>query len=183
MRPRPLALALIAALLAVGGCGLFGTRAHRPEPIVQTGSEPTAAPALLVVVDVQGAVARPGVYRLPAAGRVADALAAAGGLLPEADVASLNRAAPLRDGSRIYAPARGERPPAGALGSEAERLIDLNSATAQELAALPGIGSSTAERIVRTRARAPFRGVEELQTRGLLSGRVLAEVRDLLTVR
>lgn len=183
MRPRPLTLALA---LGVAGVFLWLALAPRQEspPQVEVATrspEPTAPPT--VVVDVQGAVARPGVYRLAAGARVADALALAGGLLPEADPAALNRAAPLRDGARIYAPMRGEMAPAGALGTEAERLVNVNRASAQELTALPGIGPSTAERIVRAREKAPFRAVEELQTRGLVSARVLADIRDLVTIR
>lgn len=185
MRPRPLAIALLVGIVAAAGWVVLGTRAApTATPIVEaalTAPEPTAPPS--VVVDVQGAVARPGVYRLPFGARVGDALATAGGLLAEADPAALNRAAPLRDGARIYAPMRGETPPAGALGSEAERLVNLNRATAPELAALPGIGPSTADRIVRSREKAAFRSVDELQTRGLLSARVLADIRELVTIR
>ena len=185
MRPRPLAIALLAGIVAAVGWAVLGARAApTATPVVEAApaaAEPTVAPS--VVVDVQGAVARPGVYRLPSGVRLGDALAAAGGLLPEADPAALNRAAPLRDGARIYAPVRGETPPAGTLGSEAERLVNLNRATAQELAALPGIGPSTADRIVRSREKAAFRSVDELQTRGLVTARVLADIRELVTIR
>lgn len=184
MRPRPLALAMLAAL---AGLALLVGVVARPAPRVAAVEVSTPSPEATspptVVVDVQGAVARPGVYRLAAGTRVADALAAAGGLLPEADPAALNRAAPLRDGARIYAPVRGEQPPAGALGSEAERVLDLNRASAQELSSLPGIGPSTADRIVRSREKAAFRSIEELQTRGLVSARVFADIRELVSVR
>ena len=183
MRPRPIALVVLAALAGLSWLALVARPSARPVPIevAAASSEPTPAPS--VVVDVQGAVARPGVYRLSAGTRVSDAVAAAGGLLPEADPAALNRATPLRDGARIYAPIRGEQPPAGALGTDAERVIDLNRATAPELAALPGIGPSTADRIIRAREKAAFRSVDELQTRGLVSARVLADIRDLVSVR
>ncbi len=185
MRPRPLTLALLVALVV--SVALFAVLAVRPTPrapaveVATPSAEPTPTPT--VVVDLQGAVARPGVYRLPAGTRIADALAAAGGLLPEAEPAALNRAALLRDGARIYAPVRGEQPPAGALGTDAERVIDLNRASAPELTGLPGIGPSTADRIIRSRQKAPFRSVEELQLRGLVSPRVLADIRDLVSVR
>lgn len=187
MRPRPIALVVglgVAGLVAA--TLLVAARSAPPPPAAVEIATPSPAPTVppTVVVDVQGAVSRPGVYRLALGARVGDALAAAGGLLPEkADPAGLNRAALLRDGARIYAPARGETPPAGALGSEAERLVNLNRATGQELAALPGIGPSTADRIVRARDRASFHEVDELQTRGLVTARVLADIRDLVTVR
>src|SRR5690348_11854702 len=141
MRPRPLAFAILglaALALAVGGSVALTRPTARPPTLEIATPPPQPTPAPTVVVDVQGAVVRPGVYRLPAGARVSAALAAAGGLLPEADPAALNRAAPLRDGARVYAAARGEQPPAGSLGTDAERVLDLNRASAQELAMLPG---------------------------------------------
>ena len=176
-------LAVAAAAALALSCAFHpAPRAVAPE--IATGTpDPTPSVAPTLVVDVQGAVAHPGVYRLASGARIGDAIAAAGGLLPEADPAGLNRAAPLRDGARIYAPARGEVPPAGSLGSDAERVVDLNRASAQELTALPGIGPATADRIVRSREKAPFRSVDELQTRGLVTARTLADIRELVSVR
>jgi competence protein ComEA len=154
-----------------------------PAPTVEIESPPEATSVPALVVDVQGAVANPAVFRLPVGSRVSDALAAAGGTLPDADPSGLNRAAPLQDGLRIYVPRLGELPPAGAVGTRAENAINLNRATAEQLTALPGIGPSTAERIIRAREKAPFRSVEELQLRGLVSVRVLAEIRELVAVR
>lgn len=77
--------------------------------------------------------ARPGVVRLPSGARVADAIAVAGGTTPDADPATLNKAAILRDGARVYVPRYGETPPAGSLGSDSERKVDINHATAAEL--------------------------------------------------
>lgn len=133
-------------------------------------------------MDVGGAVVRPGVVRLPYGTRVGDAIAAAGGAAPDADLTALNRAALLRDGARVYVPRFGETPPAGSVGSDSETKIDLNRATAAELEQLPGIGPATAGRIVRSRDQRPFTKIEELQTRGLVTARVLADIRDLLTL-
>jgi competence protein ComEA len=184
VRVRPLAL----VLLALGSIGAALTAAAlRGEPaepgIELTAATPEPTPAAHVIVDVHGAVASPSVFRLPAGSRVADALAAAGGFSPDADPSALNRAAPLHDGMLVYAPRRGEVPPAGAVGTASEGALDVNRATAQQLVALPGVGPATAERIVRAREKAPFRSIEELQLRGLLSARVLSEIRDLITVR
>src|SRR6266508_737857 len=134
--PRPFVLAIAAAVAA--GLVVVALRARTPAPLP------------VVLVDVEGAVARPGVVRLPAGARVGDAVAAAGGATPDADPAALNRAAPLRDGARIYVPRYGEIPPAGSLGSDAEKKVDINHASAAELESLPGIGPSTAARIVRS---------------------------------
>ena len=136
-----------------------------------------------MIVDVVGAVAHPGVYRLPAGARVLDALLAAGGMTGDADLAALNKATPLRDGVRIYVPRPGEAVPAGSLGSESERLVDLNHASAAELQTLPGVGATTAARIVRSRNAKTFTKVEELQTRGLVTPRVFADIRDLVSTR
>src|SRR5439155_24723123 len=151
--------------------------------VVEETPTPTRTPESGVIVDVVGAVAHPGVYRLPAGARVLDALLAAGGMTGDADLAALNKATPLRDGVRIYVPRPGEAVPAGSLGSESERLVDLNHASAAELQTLPGVGATTAARIVRSRNAKTFRKVEELQTRGLVTPRVFADIRDLVSTR
>ena len=181
--PRPLVIAVVVAVAA--GALVVVVRARTPPPVpvalVEATPEPTPPP--LIVVDVEGAVARPGVVRLASGARVADALAAAGGTTPDADPAVLNKAAALRDGARVYVPRYGETPPAGSVGSESERKDDINHASAAELESLPGIGPSTAARIVRARDLKAFVKVEELQTRGLVTARILADLRDLVTTR
>lgn len=182
--PRPVSAA-IGALVVVGlVLAVVGRIASPPAvaiEIVPPEGTPSAAPAV-VLVDVAGAVARPGVVRLPAGARVQDAIAAAGGPTRQADLVAVNRAAVVRDGERIYLPRTGEVPPVTAAGSGDPR-VDLNRATALELQTLPGVGPSTAARIVRARAQRPFARVEELQTRGLVSARVFGELRDLAVVR
>jgi competence protein ComEA len=182
--PRPILLAI--GLLGAAGLVLavLGRVASPPAAAIEIAppSEASASPTpALVVVDLGGAVARPGVLRLPAGSRVVDALAAAGGPHPDADLAALNRAAVLRDGERIYVPRLGEVPPLRAGGGDPR--VDLNRASPAELEALPGIGPGIAARIVRTREQRAFTRVEELQTRGLVSARVFAELRDLVVVR
>jgi len=181
--PRPLLVALAVAVAAGALVVVMRVRAPAPVPVRVIEATPEPTPAPLIVVDVEGAVARPGVVRLASGARVADALAAAGGTTPEADPVALNRAATLRDGARVYVPRYGETPPAGSVGSESERKVDINHASAAELEALPGIGPSTAARIVRAREQRVFAKVEELQTRGLVTARVLADIRDLVTTR
>jgi competence protein ComEA len=179
-------LVLLIPVVAVSGAAVaMAGRAHDEPPIVDVAPpEPSAAPTpQVIVVDVVGAVAHPGVVHLPAGARVLDALLAAGGMTADADLVALNKAAPLRDGARIYVPRPGEAVPAGALGSTAEAKVNLNSATANELDALPGVGPATAAAIVRARTAKPFATVDELQTRGLVSPKVFADLRDLVTVR
>ncbi len=181
----PRLLLLLVPVLAVAGAGIgLFTRHSEPPPVVEMAEPPpTASAPAFVVVDVVGAVARPGVVRLPAGSRVLDALLAAGGMTGDADLFALNKAAPLRDGMRIYVPKPGEQVPAGTVGSIAETKIDINRASEAELVGLPGIGPSTAARIVRSRQERPFARVEELQTRAIVTPRVFADIKDLVTTR
>lgn len=181
--PRPLTIALIVAVAAGALVMVVRARTPPPVPIEVVDATPEPTPPPLIVVDVEGAVARPGVVRLASGARVADALAAAGGMTPDADPTALNKAAALRDGARVYVPRHGEIPPAGSVGSGSERKLDINQASATELEALPGIGPSTAARIVRARETKAFAKVEELQTRGLVTARVFSDIRDLVTTR
>lgn len=181
--PRPLLLA-IPLLVAVGAGTALVPRPPDPPPVIET-ADPTPSPTApaIVVVDVVGAVARPGVVRLPAGSRVIDALLAAGGMTGDADLFAVNKAALLRDGMRIYVPRPGEQPPSGSLGSPSETRIDINRASEAELVSLPGIGPTTAAKIVRSRESKPFARTEELQTRGLVTARVYADIKDQITTR
>ncbi len=147
--------------------------------------EPLETPSEISVY-VSGAVAQPGLYTLPAGSRLVDALERAV-LLPGADTSRLPLAERLRDGQSIVVPER----PAQETGSEAaataaepsSTLIDLNTASADELETLPGIGPVLAERIVAYRTEhGPFRSVDELaEVRGI-SPRMVDELRGLVTV-
>lgn len=154
------------------------------------GATTTVAPA--VVVHVAGAVARPGLVRLPAGARVADAIDAAGGLRPDADLDRLNLAAPLVDGQRVWVPIVGrDAPPevdptgggAGAVGAAAPAIVDLNTAGETELESLPGIGPSTAQAILDQRRRVGrFKAVDDLlDVRGIGPAK-LAAIRDRVRV-
>jgi competence protein ComEA len=182
---RPILIVLAIAAVAV--LALAFVRLHHGAEetvvVVEDTPAPTRSPEPQIVVDVVGAVVHPGVYRLGAGSRIADALTAAGGATREADLVALNKAAPVRDGQRIYVPRPGETVPAGSAGSDAQLKIDLNHATASELEALPGIGPTIAARIVRSRGSHPFTRVEELQTRGLVTARVFADLKDMVTTR
>jgi len=185
---------------SAGGDGGPGTGPARSAHVVGTGGggdRPGAAEATdaaELVVHVVGAVASPGVQRLPAGSRVVDALEAAGGPTAEADLARLNLAAPLSDGQQVYVVRVGEDPPlppagavpgshAGPDGSAPVALVDLNTATAEQLETLPGVGPATASAILAHRQQAgPFSSVDQLiEVRGI--GEVkLAQLRDLVTV-
>lgn len=153
---------------------------------VAPSSSTTAAPSP-VVVHVAGAVAAPGVHRLPPGSRVIDAVEASGGLLPDADAAAVNLAAPLEDGVQVYVPRVGEEPPVapagGAAADAAAGPIDLNTADASLLETLPGVGPATAAAIIDHRTRhGPFASVDALlEVRGIGEAK-LAALRDLVRV-
>lgn len=117
-----------------------------------------------VVVYVSGAVASPGVLTLPATSRVVDAITAAGGATPEADLESINLARVIVDGEQIRVGVVGESPPAGSeAGTPAGTCVRLATATEAELQTLPGIGPALATRIISYRATHPrLSTVEEL---------------------
>ena len=144
---------------------------------------------LELVVEIVGAVARPGVYRLEAGARIGDLVAAAGGYGGRVDTdraeRELNLAAPLDDGQQIRVPARGDLPApsqAGSGPSGADGLVNLNLATGAQLDALPGIGPATIEKILASREEAPFATVDDLRTRGLVGQKTFDGIRETLTV-
>lgn len=118
-----------------------------------------------LLVHVDGAVAVPGVYELSDGDRVKDAVEAAGGLAEGADTSGMNLAARVADGDKVYVPLEGEEAPdadAGGSGTR-EPLVNINTATEEELDELPGVGESTARAIVEDRERnGPFALPEDL---------------------
>jgi competence protein ComEA len=159
-----------------------------------------------VVVHVAGEVRRPGVQTLPAGSRVVDAVAAAGGALPRADLDGLNLARPLTDGEQVLVPrptqrasgavsapadpadaasagAPGPAGPAPPSGPTPSTPVNLNTADLAALDALPGIGPVLADRIVAWRTEfGPFVAVEELLEVSGIGPSVLADLRPLVTV-
>jgi competence protein ComEA len=126
----------------------------------------------MVVVQVAGAVIRPGVYSLPAGSRVTDAIGAAGGYSTDVDPrgaeTKINLAAKLQDAQLIVVPRRGDASSSssGAAASAAPSgPLNLNIATAAQLDGLPGIGPATAAKIIASREQLPFATVDDLVTR------------------
>jgi competence protein ComEA len=185
---RPAVAALVLALLAllvVAGRRLADTGAAT-RPAAEENMRPfaaTPAPAAIVVVQVVGAVRRPGLYRLRDGTRVADALSRAGGATRRADLAAVNLAAPLADGSQIVVPRRAA---AGAVApgatSSTPAKVSLASATLEQLDALPGVGPVTAQKILDYRQQhGALRSVDDLDAIPGIGPARVEQLRDLVT--
>jgi competence protein ComEA len=156
---------LLLLIRHLGGGG--GSTAPAVTPVRAPGRA-TPAPAKLLVVDVAGAVRRPGLYRLRAGSRIDDAIAAAGGPKTDAQLETVNLAAPVADGEQVVVPGRGAGCVAAAspppVGSSPSAPLDLNSATLEQLENLPGIGPVTAQKILDYRQQhGAFHSIDELQ--------------------
>ncbi len=145
-----------------------------------------AAPAgpKQVYVDVVGAVRRPGLYRVRSGARVADAVAHAGGPTRKADLELVNLAALVADGEQVVVPQRGAAgPPAAAAapGSAPAGPVHLNSATLEQLDALPGVGPVTAQKIIDYRTQhGGFGSVDDLDAVPGIGPARLADLRPLV---
>lgn len=186
IRDRHLALvgiAGIALLVLVGWWVLAGRPESIDEPVAITPpSESATAPVEELVVDVVGAVARPGIVTVPSGSRVHEAIEAAGGLVGQPDTTSLNMARELTDGEQLLV---GIAPPAmGPSGGGEGQALDLNRADQPALEELPGIGPVTAAAILDWRAEnGPFRSVEDLLDVKGIGDATLADLRDHVVVR
>lgn len=148
-----------------------------------------------VYVDVDGAVVRPGVYRLKDGARVSQAIDAAGGLMAEADVTGLNRASKITDGQKIYVPTVGEQQAVAADGgadggavlasgaNDVAGLVNINTASAAELQTLSGIGPSMAQSIIDERTKnGAFASVDDLMRVSGIGEKKLAKIKDCICV-
>ena len=189
-RRRALAGAvLLGAVLIIAGRHLVRSGAPeppRPARIVAEQARPQAEPKL--VVHVVGAIRRPGLYRLREGARIADALARAGGATRKADLSLVNLAAPLADGVQVVVPKR--LPAAGAAAAAgsseaapgaAQGPVHLNSATLEQLDALPGIGPVTAQKILDFRDQnGGFASVDELDAVPGIGPARMEQLRELV---
>jgi competence protein ComEA len=186
-----LVLALAGQHLARTGAATAPEVAAPVEPV--TSAVPAKA---ALVVDVAGAVRRPGLYHLRDGARIADAVARAGGATRHADLAAINLAAPLVDGVQVLVPRRtpdasvpsaGGRTGAGSTGASSTgaspgHLVSLSSATADELDQLPGVGPVTAQKIIDYRTEhGPFRSVDDLDAVPGIGPARIEQLRDLVT--
>ncbi|MEV7599916.1 helix-hairpin-helix domain-containing protein [Kitasatospora sp. NPDC089797] len=191
-RPEAVAVPALAAASALSAPGRPtadgppASGAGPPEATAAPGTEPA------VVIDIGGRVHLPGLHTLPGGSRVADALRAAGGPLPETDTRGLNLARVLADGEQILVGEQGPAPVPvpvpGAVGgrpgaSAARPSVSLNRATLEQLDALPGVGPTLAQRILAFRAsHGSFRSIDQLRQVSGIGARTIAELRPLLTL-
>lgn len=191
-----LAFGLVGGLL---GAGLLFLMTRQPAgQAITLLPPPTPAP---LVVHVTGAVLQPGVYSLPTGSRVRDAVEAAGGLSQDAAEGTINLAAFLEDGARVFIPSLTPTPRATStrmpeksqslvIPSATEEVtltpsfpININTATLEELDVLPGIGPVTAQKIITYReTNGPFARIEDIQNVPGIGPATYAKIKDLITV-
>jgi competence protein ComEA len=196
----------VVVVVTLAGVGLWYTRSL-PKPVavqatpadavpagepgaVPAPGSPTPSPAP-VFVDVAGWVRRPGVYEFATGQRVIDAVEAAGGARPAADLTSLNLAAPLMDGTQILVPRAGSEPVGtgagttipGTGGGTEGTLVNVNTADATELETLNGVGEVIAAAIVEYRTQnGPFTSVDQLEDVSGIGPSTMEGIRDSVTV-
>jgi competence protein ComEA len=182
-RNRSIVISFLTAVIVVGLVILVLQHRGGPKPLEIRFDDP-ALDGAAIEVYVTGAVQKPGVYGLHEGDRIEDALGAAGGTTQDADTESLNLALRVRDQDQIVVERRGELAGAaitsmpGAAGK-----IDINSATAQQLDTLPGIGEVYSQKIVDSRAaEGPFHRAEELVERKIIPSATYDKIKDLITV-
>lgn len=186
----------VMAGFALAGLLFFVARAPAGEAIVLQPA-PTKSP---IAVHVIGAVPRPGLYEFVEGARVQDAIDAAGGLLSSANVDSINLAALLEDGQQLNIPYNAGAEPAESFSTEEElvlpteeasensdventELININTASLEELDSLPGIGPTIAQRIIDYRnENGPFNTIEDIQNVSGIGPSTFEEIQDLITV-
>lgn len=174
---------VVAGLLfaAVVALFLIGIRDAFSPPPVEVKVADTPAKDGVVKVYITGAVARPGVYEARQGDRFADALALAGGVAEDADPLAVNMARRVRDEEHIHVPRRGEP---GLLTPAGDPVLDLNTASAQQLESLPGIGPTRAQRIVESRAKeGAFVRPDDLVQRKIIPQSMLELLRERIQVR
>jgi len=196
-RYRPyLIMMLLFALVLIGT--IFFLRRPEPAPLVTivTATPRPSATVAWLMIDVRGAVNKPGVYTLTVGSRVQDAITFAGDVLSNADTRALNLARKLNDGEQIYVPLVGEAtiaPPTAVSKSSAARTptaqapqgkININTATLEQLDALPGIGPAIAQRIIDYRTQnGNFKKIDDLKNVRGIGDALFDQIKDLVTLQ
>src|SRR3990170_7773422 len=183
---RPV-IVVLAALLAGAVVAVVLERRDAPEPLEISLADLTPTPGGPIEIYITGAVLQPGVYELKDGDRAVDALYAAGGPAPDANLEAVNLAVRLHDEDQVLVPRQGQAAvsssgvTSGVAGAVSK--ININTATAAELDALPGIGEVYSQRIVDSRTRdGLFTSPEELLAREITPRATYDKIRDLITI-
>jgi competence protein ComEA len=169
-RYRILLILVLVALILAGGGLLF----YRQTVLSSSGEIIISTPSAEIWVYVEGEVAAPGVYELDREAFIADAIEAAGGFSPQADHASVNLAATVRDGEHIHVYRVGEIP----------QKVNINTAELWLLEALPGVGETLAQRIIDYRtSNGFFQEIDELKKVEGVGTKLFGQIKDRITVR
>lgn len=178
-------LAIVGAFVLAGAGAVWFWPSAAPVEEVPPATVAPGPATPSVTLHVSGAVAAPGLVHVPAGARVADAIAAAGGVLPGADVGALNLAAPVHDGEQVRVVDAAELATAGGGGGDPpdDGRVHINDADAATLELLPGVGPVLAARILAHRQqKGPFATIEDLlDVAGIGEGR-LAAMRDVVAI-
>lgn len=187
----PLSLGILGLMFFIYGLiGLFPASKSSENIVFEANSAvDKQVEAKTILVDIEGAVEKPGVYKLPLESRIQDGLIAAGGLSAKADRAyvtkNFNQAIKLTDGAKIYVPFLGEAVNnATVLNTSSEgvvvgSLININTALQSQLDSLPGIGPVTAQKIIAGR---PYGSVDELLNKKIVGAKVFDQIKDKISV-
>lgn len=174
------------------GYGLIQLFGQKPADIQYTKADTSSSAEKnsgnFIMVDVEGAVQKPGVYKVSDTSRIQDALIAAGGISAQADrdymAKTINLAATLSDGQKVYIPAQGEESSGSVqsttnTSSSVTGLININTASASDLDTLPSVGAVTAQKIIAGR---PYQQVSDLQDKKIVNSSTYTKIKDLVSV-
>ncbi len=186
----PLGLGVAGMILFIYGLiALLGSNQPVSDIVFEANSATASANLANIIVDVEGAVVKPGVYKLSPEARIQDVLIAAGGLSSKADRAwvskHLNLVSKLMDGAKIYIPVIGDTLAQSSAIQGAQisvnvaGLININSASQSELDALPGVGAVTVAKIINSR---PYTAVDDLLSRKIVGSKVFSQIKDKISV-
>lgn len=184
----PICLGVVGLLLLL--IGVFQLISHKSQPEPAITFQQNKAPEVKseIIVDVEGAVMTPGVYKMDSNGRMVDALAKAGGLAEDADrdyvEKNVNLAGKLSDGLKIYIPRTGEQVLTGSNTSassgevQSGSTININSASVSELNSLPGVGDVTSQKIIEGR---PYASIDELVNKKVIGNATYEKIKDKIS--